>query len=339
MSQQRSAFFARYRVYGNISAMKVSVIATVMNEGPALHSLMDSLRHQIRPADEIVICDGGSTDNTVAILETYRRQLPLLIVQAVGSNISQGRNRAIEAAAGPIIAATAAGVELSPNWLAELVRPFEEQVAIVTSGWFEADPHTPFEVIMGATVLPELADVDPDTFLPSSRSVAFLKEAWQEVGGYPEWLDYGEDLVFDMALQKRYGRFAFAPEAVAHFQPRGDIRSFGRQYYLYARGDGKANLWPKRHAVRYLTYLVGLPLITALIRSRRIAGWPLLLLGGGIYCRRPSERLLARTQDWAPWARAGGLALIPFLRLVGDIAKMIGYPVGRYWRYKNRPPS
>ncbi|MGD8805873.1 MAG: glycosyltransferase [Chloroflexota bacterium] len=319
--------------------MNVSVIATVRNEGPAIRGLMESLRRQTRPADEIVICDGGSSDDTIAILETYRRHLPLHIVQAPGSNISQGRNRAIEAAAGPIIAATDAGVLLDPDWLAELVRPLEEREAIVTSGWFEADPRTPFEVVMGATVLPALDDVDPATFLPSSRSVAYLKRAWQEVGGYPEWLDYSEDLVFDMALRERFGPFDFAPKAVAHFRPRGDVRAFGRQYYLYARGDGKANLWPKRHAIRYLTYLVGLPLIAALIRSGRLVGWLMLLLGGAVYCRRPAQRLWPKTNDWTLGARISGLALIPLLRLVGDVAKMIGYPVGRYWRYKNRPPD
>ncbi|MFN2223139.1 MAG: glycosyltransferase, partial [Candidatus Promineifilaceae bacterium] len=57
--------------------MNVSVIATVRNEGPAIRGLMESLRRQTRPADEIVICDGGSSDDTIAILETYRRHLPL----------------------------------------------------------------------------------------------------------------------------------------------------------------------------------------------------------------------------------------------------------------------
>ena len=117
---------------------------------------------------------------------------------------------------------------------------------------------------MGATVLPRLGDVKPEKFLPSSRSVAFTKAAWQAVGGYPEWLDYCEDLVFDFALLEKYRPFAFAPEAIAHFRPRGSLKSFFRQYYLYARGDGKANLWLKRHLIRYGTYLVGLPGIALL---------------------------------------------------------------------------
>ena len=60
-----------------------------------------------------------------------------------------------------------------------------EEGAAVVSGWFEPGPRTDFETAMGATVLPDLSDVDPLKFLPSSRSVAFLKTAWQAVGGYP----------------------------------------------------------------------------------------------------------------------------------------------------------
>ncbi len=29
------------------------------------------------------------------------------------------------------------------------------------------------------------------------------------------------------------------------------------------------------------------------------------------------------------------LALVPIIRLVGDVAKMLGYPVGVAWRIKN----
>jgi glycosyltransferase involved in cell wall biosynthesis len=319
--------------------MNVSVIVTVKDEGEAMRPLLESLLDQTRRPDEIVVCDGGSGDNTVEIIEEYRRWLPLHVIEAPGSNISQGRNRAIAAAAGPLIAVTDAGVILSPVWLEELLRPLEEGEAAVVSGWFEADPYTDFEVIMGATVLPEWREIDPDAFLPSSRSVAFHKEAWQAVGGYPEWLDFSEDLVFDLALRRKYGPFPFARWAVAYFRPRGSLRAFARQYFYYARGDGKANLWPKRHAVRYVTYLFALPGILWLLWREKWYGWLLLLAGLGAYCRRPAQRLWSATDGWRPPSRLRALAMIPIIRLIGDVAKMIGYPAGLWWRYRREPES
>lgn len=316
--------------------MKVSLIATIKNEGENLRILLDSILNQTMLPDEVVICDGGSTDNTCAILEEYQQWLPLRIIVAPGSNISQGRNRAIAAASGPMIAVTDAGVVLSPRWLENLVFPLQSRGEQVVAGWFEADPYTDFEVVMGATVLPSQEDINPETFLPSSRSVAFLKSAWEAVNGYPEWLDYGEDIVFDKALRQQYGPFAFSDHSIAYFRPRGDLNSFFRQYFNYAGGDGKANLWPLRHAIRYGTYLVALPWTIYLIWREKWLGWVLLILGIGAYTRRPAIRLWENTWGWRPPARARAFGLIPIIRLVGDIAKMIGYPIGLIWRLRNR---
>lgn len=314
--------------------MNVSVICTVKNEGEAIRGLLDSLMQQSRAPDEIVICDGGSSDSTIEIIEEYRDRLPLKLVVSPGANISQGRNRAIEVAEGPIIAGTDAGVTLSPIWLAELVRPIEQGGTKIVAGWFVPDPQTDFELVMGATVLPDLSDVDPGQFLPSSRSVAYEKEAWAAVGGYPEWLDYGEDLVFDLALREKYGPFPFAAGAKVYFRPRGSMKAFARQYYLYARGDGKANLWPKRHLIRYMTYLIGLPVLIGMIWRGNWFGYLLLLIGGGAYCRRPTQRLLGTIQKKRARKRIMAFSLIPIIRLVGDVAKMLGYPVGVIWRIR-----
>lgn len=315
--------------------MKISVIATIKNEGDAVRPLLDSLIYQTLAPDEVVICDGGSGDNTLEILAEYKQWLPLKVIVAPGSNISQGRNQAIQAATSPVIAVTDAGVTLAPYWLEELVKPIVDNRAAVASGWFEPDPFTDFEVVMGSTLLPSRRDIDPEKFLPSSRSVAFLKSAWASVGGYPEWLDYSEDLVFDLALREKYGPFPFVDTAVAYFRPRGSLVALFRQYYLYARGDGKASLWPKRHVVRYASYLIGLPLALWLIWREKWYGWIMLLLGAGVYCRRPAQRLWPNTWGWRPPARLRAFALIPIIRFVGDLAKMLGYPVGLWWRWRN----
>ena len=40
--------------------------------------------------------------------------------------------------------------------------------------------------------------------------------------------------------------------------------------------------------------------------------------------------------DRITWRLAATAALVPIIRIVGDVAKMVGYPVGLWWRWRNR---
>ncbi len=319
--------------------MRVSVIATVLNERDSLPTLLASLAAQTRLPDEVIIVDGGSNDGTLAYLREEARagRLPLVVLSAPGANISTGRNCAIAAAKGDVIAATDAGVRLGSDWLECLVAPFAQEPAPdVVAGVFRSAPESVFERALGAITLPRLDELGTGTFLPSSRSVAFTKIAWNSVGGYPEWLDYCEDLVFDLALRRQGAVFALAKGAVAHFRPRASLRAFAKQYYRYARGDGKADLWRLRHAVRYGTYLLAGPglLVASALHS---AWWLVVLAVGGVgMFRRPMRRLLPEVRD-AKWQDALAMvALLPLIVITGDLAKMVGYPVGLVWRWRHR---
>ncbi len=48
--------------------MIVSLVVTVLNEGETIGRLLDSIANQTRLPDEVVACDGGSADDTVARL-------------------------------------------------------------------------------------------------------------------------------------------------------------------------------------------------------------------------------------------------------------------------------
>lgn len=321
--------------------MRISIIATVLNEERSIHEMLDTLVAQTLQPDEVVFVDGGSRDRTIEVIHSYSDRLPVKVFTDPGCNISRGRNRAIKEATGEIIASTDAGVRLVPNWLEDLTRPLREAMVdgtgtpySVVSGFFIADPRTIFETAMGATVLPAIDEIKPATFLPSSRSVTFLKTAWEKVGGYPDWLDYSEDLIFDFDLRNAGYRFAWAPTAIAHFRPRSSLRSFYKQYYQYARGDGKANLWLKRHVIRYCTYSFGPLMFFAGFRLPPL--WLLILIGAALYLKRPYQRLVPMIKGRPLFEQIEAFFWVPIIRVTGDIAKIMGYPIGVIWRLKNR---
>ena len=303
----------------------VSLVATCLDERAGIDDWWWSVLSQTRQPDEIVIVDGGSSDGTVERLCALSAETPATILRADGANIPTGRNIAIEEARGELIAVTDVGTVLDPDWLERLLEPFSaEQPADVSAGFFRPAGTGPFQRLLAAVITPALHEIQGDEFLPSSRSVAFRKGWWRRVGGYPHWLPWSEDIVFDLALRAAGARFAFSPGAVVSWHPPSRPAAFWRQYQRYARGDGRAALWPLRHALRYGFYSV-------------LAG---LLVRGGLLSRALAfslvnaylHRFFRRVQVVRPADSALGMAAaylaVPAIVIGGDLAKMTGYAIG-----------
>lgn len=315
----------------------VSLIATLKDEASSIRGFLDGLLRQTRPPQEIVLVDGGSTDGTVAAIEeaVLDSPVPVRLIEAPGTNISAGRNIAIGEAAHDVVAVTDAGTRPEPEWLERLIEPLErDSDAGVSCGFFLAGGKGWRQRALATAITPQLEEIDPAAFLPSSRSVAFRRSWWRRAGGYPEWLRHCEDLVFDLELRRLGARFAFAPEAIVVWDARPDLGSFARQYFNYARGDGHANLWPKRHALRYSAYLLGVYLATR--RRRRGLARLVLLVGFAGYQAKFARRLLRRPPSPQAGERMRAFGYLPLVVVTGDVAKMAGYAVGSWERLSGR---
>ncbi|MCH6231713.1 glycosyltransferase [Microbacterium sp. CFH 31415] len=313
----------------------VALVATVWNEEPTIHAFLEGLRRQTVHPQEIVVVDGGSTDRTVAELQAWRPPCGcrVRVVLEPGAGIAAGRNAAIAATQMPRLAVTDAGTELRADWLEQLTEPLSRtDPPDVVSGFFEPAGRTFAERAIAATITPTVDEIRPESFMPSSRSVLFSRDAWMGVGGYPEWLDYCEDLVFDFALRDSGARFEFQPKAIAGWIGRPNLRAFAKQYFRYARGDGKAGLFPRRHAARYVAYSYALASVLFITKLPA-----LFLIGCGglaLYMIRPEQRVLARRARFTRSELIRAILLAPVIVITGDLAKMAGYPPGRVWRRK-----
>lgn len=318
----------------------ISLVMTILNEAANIRTFLETLATQSRVPDEIVIVDGGSSDGTVAAITDWADSVDIQCHVHVepGVNISRGRNLAIARAQHDHILVSDAGVKLLPGWVHTLADALDSG-AEVACGFYAPQQGGPlFQESLARIITPTLNEIDPEAFLPSSRSVGFTRHAWTVASGYPEWLDYCEDLVFDMAMRDAGLTFAFCPEAIATWDARADVRSYAKQYYRYARGDGKADLYRKRHAARYTAYAAGCALLVAAPRHPRWAAVA-LPLGGSVYLGKFAQRVWSARTEVGNARTAAAMALMPALVATGDISKMVGYPVGVAWRMKNRSES
>jgi len=302
-----------------MGAVKVSLISTVKDVGPAhMREFVESLRAQTRPPDETIIVDGGSTDGT---LEVLREAPEVTVISEPGAGISRGRNVSIAAAAHDVIAVTDADCVLAPDWLERLLAPIENG-ADVSAGFYRALGDSLFQVSTAAVSIREPEEVGPG-WMPSSRSIAFRREAYDAAGGYPEWLGVGEDMYFDHQLVAAGAKMETAVDAMVAWRVRPTLASTWRQYTGYAEGDAAAGLYPERHFLRFAVYTLG---TVAIVKKNR----PLLALataGAVQYAVRPVRRAWRRLEG-RDAERLASLVTVPAAIALIDAAKMWGYARG-----------
>ena len=292
--------------------MRVALISTVFNEGKGIFAWAESLRKQTRWPDEFVIVDGGSNDGTPQHLEEAFSHddfpRPRIIVEKC--NIARGRNLAIQNTMAEIIASTDAGSFPEPAWLGEIIKPLLQDPTLDATGGLNVSAAvTTFQKFLANLEPREETGVAGGEIHPSSRNTAFRRQAWADVGGYPEWLTLAaEDALFTQMLNKAGKKFFFNPRAVVHWAVRDNMEDYLKLLYRNGYGAAEARLnWPyfrqrliitlcppllllSRHRFRHLKF-----------RYRKnyysTRGW----LAGVLRGRRPPEN----------WRRVDGILLSP----------------------------
>lgn len=311
----------------------ISLITTVLNEKINLADWLDGVLSQTVLPEEIIIVDGGSKDGTWEMLLEKSKQNTLIKVWQHTGNISAGRNFAISKAAGEIIVVTDAGCTYDVGWFKKIVEPIlSGKSGFVATGfgpWFKPNDNLLTRLIAAATI-PAPFEFKRN-WLPSSRSVAFKKEVWQQAGGYPEWIPLCEDVIFDLKLKKSGVGLEYVRDVLVFWRPRTTLKKYFKQLFGYTRSDGHGKLWFYRQIIRYAIYLASAIILYLTFKVNWLFAI-VLLVGLFGYIRKFWLRWFAYSEKLSLLNKVVGFALLPLVIAYGDVAKMCGWPVGVYER-------
>ena len=301
---------------------------TALNEEETIDYLLESIAIQTLKPDEVIIVDGGSTDQTVEkLLRRNFKDINLRVLIKLGANRSQGRNKGIEKSKNEIIAITDCGCILAENWLEEITKPFKNSNVEVVAGYYFAKADNFFQkyVALYFCVMPkeicEKSKKDGYKFLPSSRSFAFRKHVWERSGGYPEEMNFCEDLVFNQKIKNCGYHFYFAPKAVVYWPQRKTLNDVFRQFFNYATGDGQVffshyQTHSRRIAFIFLRYSL---FFTSLILTlKHLFPWFLPFFNFILYI------LWAIKKNFYYIYKLEAFLWLPILQVISDIAVMAG---------------
>lgn len=224
----------------------VSVVISVRNGAPWITDQLIAITSQeLTIPFEILIADGGSTDDTVDRCHAFRcQEPPVHIIDASKRRGKQyGQRLGVRAAAGDFIAFADADDLASPGWLRGLLEPSSEfemvggplditslnEPAVVASRPYVEKRVHGLTTALGSGLL-----------YAAGANSAIWRDIFLEIDDpehdLPAPASASEDLDLMFRLTRAGGSVGFAPDAVMAYRLRADGRALRRQMRSYGVG-------------------------------------------------------------------------------------------------------
>jgi glycosyltransferase involved in cell wall biosynthesis len=197
----------------------VSVVIPVKNGGPTLGRTLESLRDQTYRYFEVIVVDGGSTDNTLAVIEAAA--LPnLRVLSDPNGGITTAVNMGVRASSGTIVVPWLCSDDfLDPEFIGSMVHSLNGDAQFAYGNWHGVES--------GVVIKSRKPDLDwQDNIryampMVMPNSFAFKRTVYEKIGYLNEGLKYANDYDFLRRVQSAGIRGAYSPGAWYYYQTGG----------------------------------------------------------------------------------------------------------------------
>jgi glycosyltransferase involved in cell wall biosynthesis len=229
--------------------MTISVIIPTYNGANKLPSLLDALMKQTILPNEIIVAVDGSTDNTITVLETYKKSIPNLTILLSGNNgRSVIRNKGARQATGDLLIFFDDDMVPEPSCVkVHTEHHFKHISSILTGAQVDIADKSRNDVqlykkFLSMKWIKKLNGGKPlgkENMFITAANFSIRKKLFQELEGFDERLKDAED--FDLAVRafKKGIDLYFNYEAFAWHDDRINCKSYIKRQRQYSEAHQK----------------------------------------------------------------------------------------------------
>lgn len=211
--------------------MKVSVVIPAYNEEKYIGQCLDSLMKQEVMADEIIVVNNNSTDQTVEFIKKY----PVTLVHEPKQGILPTRNTGFNTAQYDIIARCDSDCILPPNWIKEIKQNFTDHPDISAVSGPVKFYDAPIKTHLFCSLFMIFVRVVQGYDTTIGPNMAFTKKIWEKISNEvcADEKSVHEDMDIAIHVHKAGGKIRADYYLVSQASARrilGNVLSFWIEY-------------------------------------------------------------------------------------------------------------
>lgn len=219
----------------------LTVCVPVYNESRFIDRLISSLMNAAPDEKEIILIDGGSTDDTISKIKSWQKVYPQLrLVINDLKYVSHGFNKAYRDITSDYIALLGAHAAYPDNYFEKGVEILKSGLADAVGGTLKQDGRTEKGKIIAQCMSSKFGVGNTEfrtsrekKYVPSVAMAIYKKSVFESIGLLDEELIRNQDDEFHYRMNARGLKILMDPEMELTYFVRDDFASLWSQYYHY----------------------------------------------------------------------------------------------------------